>query len=436
MNLEQLRKKAADALEKAKGIRAKCQAENREPSEQENSEFDGAMKEHRDALASIKRLEDLQAAERDEQQRSQSRRSVIRETGTEVHDNAEDAPFRNFGEFLQCVRGAAIQPSAIDPRLLKRAALGANEKIGSEGGFLVGKDESQQILQDMHDVGILAPRCTEVPISANSNGIIINGVDESSRVDGSRWGGVRAYWADEAGTTTATKPAFRQVNLKLNKLFAVFYATDEMIADAAALGSLASRAFSEEMAFKVDDGIFRGVGAGQPQGVLNSGVLVSVSKETGQGAATILYENIIKMYARMPARSKARAAWFIHDDVMPQLMLMTLPGGTSSTPVYLPPSGAAAAPFGTIFGRPVIPIEHCETLGTVGDILFADFSQYYLATKGGVQQAESMHVQFLTGEMTFRFTYRVDGQTARSKKLTPYKGSNELSPFVVLATRA
>lgn len=359
------------------------------------------------------------------------------------HNRAEDAPFTSFGEFLQCVRAAATQPSAIDPRLQKRVALGANELVGAEGGFLVGKDMSAQILQDINDVGVIAPRCQPVPISAASNGITINGVDETSRADGSRFGGVQAYWQAEAESTTATKPKFRKIDLKLNKLLAVYYATDEVIADAAALGSLASRAFAEEMAFKIDDAIIRGDGAGKPLGILLSGSLVSVAKESSQVADTIMYENVVKMLARMTPRSLRNAVWYINQEVNAQLPLMTVKvknvAGTENvggSAVYIPPSGASGAPFGTLLGRPISVIEHAAALGDQGDIILGDFSQYLLATKGGLQQAESMHVQFLTGEMTYRFTYRCDGQPARKSALTPYKGSATLSPFVVLDARA
>lgn len=40
------------------------------------------------------------------------------------------------------------------------------------------------------------------------------------------------------------------------------------------------------------------------------------------------------------------------------------------------------------------------------------------------------------GEQAFRAFYRVDGQAVPRAALTPFKGSNTLSPFVVLATRA
>jgi HK97 family phage major capsid protein len=88
-------------------------------------------------------------------------------------------------------------------------------------------------------------------------------------------------------------------------------------------------------------------------------------------------------------------------------------------------------------GRPVIPIEHCSALGDLGDILLADMSQYYLATKGGVQMASSIHVQFLTDETVFRFVYRVDGQPSWNVALTPHLSTagQTLSPFVTLAAR-
>jgi HK97 family phage major capsid protein len=66
----------------------------------------------------------------------------------------------------------------------------------------------------------------------------------------------------------------------------------------------------------------------------------------------------------------------------------------------------------------------------------ADFSQYLLADKGGMQTASSTHVKFLYDETAFRITYRVDGQPVRGSAITPFKGSKSLSSFVTLAARA
>jgi len=165
---------------------------------------------------------------------------------------------------------------------------------------------------------------------------------------------------------------------------------------------------------------------------------VTVSKEIGQPAATILAENVIKMWARMWSRSRPNAVWFINQNIEPQLYTMSLSVGVGGIPVYMPANGLSDSPYGKLMGRPVIPIEQCQTLGTLGDIILADFSQYVLADKGGIQTAQSIHVQFTTDESVFRFVYRVDGQPIWNSALTPYKGgaSNSLSPFVVLETRS
>jgi hypothetical protein len=49
-----------------------------------------------------------------------------------------------------------------------------------------------------------------------------------------------------------------------------------------------------------------------------------------------------------------------------------------------------------------------------------------------MESASSMHVRFLNDEMAFRITFRVDGHALWNSALTPFKGTNTLSPFVTL----
>jgi HK97 family phage major capsid protein len=82
----------------------------------------------------------------------------------------------------------------------------------------------------------------------------------------------------------------------------------------------------------------------------------------------------------------------------------------------------------------LIECEYMSTMGTTGDIMLASLSQYQTIDKGGVQAASSIHVAFLTDQSVFRFVYRVDGAPMWHSALTPFKGSQTQSPFVVLAT--
>jgi HK97 family phage major capsid protein len=87
-----------------------------------------------------------------------------------------------------------------------------------------------------------------------------------------------------------------------------------------------------------------------------------------------------------------------------------------------------------IYGRPVVETEFNAALGTAGDILLADMSEYLMWEKNAVEAASSIHVQFLTDQTAFRYIYRVDGQTALASAITPANGSsNTQSPFVTLA---
>jgi HK97 family phage major capsid protein len=137
------------------------------------------------------------------------------------------------------------------------------------------------------------------------------------------------------------------------------------------------------------------------------------------------------MWNRLWARSRANSVWYINQEVEPYLYTLKI----GDTPVYVPAGGLSEKPYGTLFGRPVIPLEQCSAAGDLGDIILADASQYLLIDKGGINAASSIHVRFLYDENVFRFIYRVDGEPIWNKPLTPYKGFSTVSPFVTLAKR-
>lgn len=344
--------------------------------------------------------------------------------------------FRTLGELLSAVAKADTR-QGVDARLQEsRAATGMGEATPADGGWLVQSDFAVDLMTRTYNIGQILSRIPRIPVGPNANGLTLTMVNETSRANGSRWGGVTVSRTPEGGAGTGSRPKFRQMELKLKKLFGLCYASDELLQDAVALEAVINKAFPEEMSFVMEDEILNGTGAGQMLGILNGPALVSVAKETGQTAATVVYENINKMWSRMWAPSRANAVWLINQDVEPQFNAMGISVGTGGVPVYLPPGGMSETPFARVFGRTVLPVEQCQTLGTVGDIVLVDLSQYTMIDKGGIQAASSMHVRFLNDEGTYRFIARNDGQPSWNSALTPKNGSNTLSPFVALATRA
>lgn len=343
-----------------------------------------------------------------------------------THDEA-DQPMTP-GEFFQAVKIAGLYPGREDPRLKPmrfKDATGMSEGVPADGGYLLQPQVADGILQRMYNTGQILSRVASDPIGANSNSALYNGVDESSRAT-SRFGGVIGYWIGEGSSITASRPKFRQIELKLKKVAALCYATDEQIEDTTNLVSWLSRVVPEELRFQVEDAIYEGDGVGKPLGIMNSPCLVSHLRED---ANKILIGDIVGMWKRRWAGVNDYV-WLINQDVLGQLMTLA---GTYQY-VWMPPGGLADRPYAQLMGKPVIEVEYAATMGTTGDILLASLSQYQTINKGGINQASSIHVQFVTDETAFRFTYRIDGEPTWHSALTPFHGTNTQSPFVTLTS--
>ncbi len=364
---------------------------------------------------------------------------------------SEEEKNRCFGEMLQSVARAALPSGGqiagkpcgrIDNRLLQSEesrSSGLEASTPSLGGFLIGKELSSEIIMKAHKVSKIWNKVRKIPIGAGKNGLKIPFIDETSRATGSRLGGIQVYRLEEGGTKTASKPKFGLLEWTLKKMIGLCYATDELLEDATALGAIVKDGFAEEFSFRLDDECLNGTGAGQFLGILNSACLVTIAKESGQTAKTLIWENIQKIWAQFWPGGYDNGIWLINQNCWTQLMNMSIPIGTGGVPVWLPANLAKGRPNSTLMGLPVIVAEQCQTLGTKGDIYLADFTQYIAITKGGMQSATSIHVKFTTDETTFRFVLRNDAHPSWNSSLIPYKdatSSKPLSPFLTLATRA
>lgn len=442
MDIDKLREQHVDVTMRARAIQDEADTAQRELSADEAAKFEDLIVRAEQVAARIVREEALRGHEDGSRAsfraptKPQPEASGV--TGERITMTGEPKRFRSMGEQLQAIVRSSRPGGTVDPRLLEqqRAATGLNETLGGDGGFLVQQDFTEGLVKRTYELGTIASRVRKVPVGANKNGTKMPAVDESSRANGSRWGGVASYWGSEGGTLTASRPKFRQISLEFNKLYALVYATDELVEDAAALQSYVEMAASEELAFRLDDAILNGTGVGQPLGILNSGGLLTISKETGQPAATFVAENVSKMWARAFGPSRRNAVWLYNQDMEPQLDQLSLPIGTAGVPVYLPiGAGLVEASTPRLKGRPMLDVEQASTLGTVGDIVLANLDEYLLIERPP-QTAMSIHVAFLTDEVVFRFTYRVDGQPVWHTTLTPKNGSNTQSAFVALETRS
>lgn len=353
-------------------------------------------------------------------------------SGITVHERIENDPTRGFasiGDFALAIKGLYTPGSQIDQRLLIPGAAPTNyhKEGGSDEGRMVPPAFKEEIWEAVTegDESLMAIVDSE-PTSSNSVEIV---TDESTP-----WGatGVQANWRSEGAQLSASKLATSGVQVKLHELYAFVLATGELLQDAARLTARLTKKAPLAITYKCNEAIVNGTGAGQPLGWFTSGAKVSVAKEASQVAATVVAANVAKMFARLI--NPSQGIWFVNQDVLPQLMTMTL--GNNS--VFMPPvSGLVGAPGGFLLGRPVRFLENCQTVGTQGDIQFVNPKGYYCAHKGDAPEfAESMHLYFDYNMSAFRWIFRCGGQPYLSAAISPAKGSTTRSHVVVLDTRS
>ena len=350
-------------------------------------------------------------------------------------DKISNGPYHNFGEFAKAV---ARPDQKFANWNEERKVSGMSEGIAADGGFLVPPEWSNALLEAINEEGVIAPKCRNFPVNQNLSLPFLN----RGSLATSYTGGTTVYKPAEGVAKTTSYPILAKAELKLHKMAIVIYATDELIDDSSiALQTYLTTLASTEFAQTKDEDIIQGSGAGECLGVLNAPCTVSQAKETGQAADTIVTENIVKMYSRLYSRSAGKAVWLANPDCYPQLATLTINVGTGGAPVGLLQSitvgGIATATNTTLLGRPLILSEHCQTVGTVGDIILGDFSQYVTITKAGkgMETATSIHLKFLEDETAFRFVIRFDGQPWWAQAITPKHSALTQSPFITLASR-
>ena len=315
------------------------------------------------------------------------------------------------------------------PQLTKRSMV---EGIGSSGGFLVPVEYSRNIHNVALEDEIVLPRAMVQPMAVSEINIPAMDIgDHSSNL----FGGFIAYWKGEESTLTEADPKTREVSLKANKLTGFLKFSNELFSDMP--GNAGDKQLikicGKGLGFYRDQAFLTGTGAGQPQGLLNSNCKVSVSKESGQTAATIVYENIANMLARLYPGGFNKSIWICHISTIPQLLQLSITIGSAGSHVRVLNESNGKY---TMLGRPVIFTEKTEALGTEGDIILTDLTQYVCGVREELRIDLSQHVFFQTDHGAARLISRIDGQSLWGEALTLKDGTTTVSPIVTLADRS
>jgi HK97 family phage major capsid protein len=367
-----------------------------------------------------------------------------------VHTRAQDDPkqgFRDYEDYCNMVY-ASSRTGVVDQAWLNRpevaAALGNNTQAGEDGDFVVPPEFSSKLIERaMSGSPARAAFLSKVDmLQISGNSMTIPGLVDHDRSDVDiRHAGVVAYWTDEAAQVQRSQLKFRKIELKLHKVAALSYLTDEMRDDGVLnMGQRLTRTHGDALGEKIFNAVLFGTGVGQPLGVFSSNAdgKIDTAKEGGQDADTITTDNILDMEANLASDSEPNALWLGNREGRKQVRLLKEIIGTSGELLRLFERGKQGGEADMLDGFPIYWTDIMKKLGDRADIGIVDPTKYVMISKGGPDTQSSVHLRFDYMETAWRTSQRIDGKPMFDKQLTPRNGatSKRESPYVTLAERA
>ena len=329
--------------------------------------------------------------------------------------------FSSLGEFLQ-----VLDSGRFDSRISSLTASGVG---GVTGAVFVPDAFLIDFLSPPSEGEIVLPRCTPYPMGQVQSMHIcaVEYLDESTGAVA----GFAAQWVEEHGEFDEQELKTGKIVLNRKKLGIFHIASNEIAGNAGFVSGLET-ALNTATASHRDFAFINGNGVGKPKGLLNDPAKITVAKEGGQAAATINYTNVVNMLARLHPALHQNAVWLAHPDTLPQLLSLALVIGTGgeARPLMSESNGTYR-----LMGKEVLFTSKVPTLGTEGDLILVDLSQYAVGVGEGIMIQKSEHVRFQKDQTAWRVVYRCDGQGRWGKVFKPRSGATK-SFVVTLATRS
>ncbi len=304
------------------------------------------------------------------------------------------------------------------------------EGTPSLGGFSIPEPLAAKWLDESLPDEIIRPRCQVWPMTSAS--LKVPAFDGNDQSAGTYFGGFSLEFLAEEAAGTPKTGKLRLIELSAKKAGLFVNASSEVIEDGLGFEGQLTMAIKKSLSLGMDFYLLRGLGAGQPLGVLNSPGVISVAKETGQSADSLCYENLTKLFSRMYSEGHQRAIFIANPSTIPQLLTLSQAVGTGGNTIPVMTKGVNGF---EILGRPVVFSSNMPPLGDANDICYVDLSAYAMGLRRDLRIEKSIIPGWTTDVVSYRVLVRFDGCGTWSKVLTPRNGATQ-SWCVGLAERA
>jgi HK97 family phage major capsid protein len=325
--------------------------------------------------------------------------------------------WRSFNEFAK-----AIADNRADNRLEMRTFVEGDSTLG---GFLVPGEFTARLMDDSLGDEIIRPGAENYALNQSSRVIAAwDSADHSSNL----YGGWSMQWLGETdpGDIQTGKVRAMTITAKKGALFSE--CSRELLNDADGFEAGLGLGLRRAIGFYLDNAYIEGNGVAKPLGIINCPSSIQVDRTT---AGTLAYGDFVNMWSRLHGSFKSNSVWIINHDCASALL--NLQDGAGRL-IYLTESrgGVVQDIPQQIFGRPVYWTEKNPGLGSLGDVILVDRSQYAIGMAGDLLLDKSNAPKWTSDIISFRAIVRVDGDSLWDKAITPKHGANTLSWATVL----
>lgn len=319
-------------------------------------------------------------------------------------------PYEDREHFWQCVLTNQIPET--------RTMLAS---VGASGGYTVPAEMARDIYNAALEEATFLPYVRTFRMTTGT--LAVPAWDSETRSEGGI-AGFQGQWMPEDGTFTPVTPKMRIINLAAKKLGVYIDVSRECISDSLTLSQQLGPTMTRNLGYMLDAALYDGTGVGQPLGILRSPARIEVARSV---ANQIAWDDVKDMYVRLHPAFLRNARWFVSPSALAQLLDLADAGNNN---LFVQSAGPSIPP--TLLGRPVMINEHSKALGTTGDFIFADLTQYGYGLRQEIIVESTNAAQWTRDLMSFRAIVRCDGHCLMDTAITPVSGDS-LSSIVVLA---
>ena len=382
MTLEELRKKRAEAWDKARNFLDSKRNANGTLSEEDGKTYDALEKQIIDLGKEIKRLE--------------KQAEIEAEMNKNTSEPLTNKPHNSQSNVKSGIASEAYH-NAFWNKLKNKNYYDVQNvlEVGTDGkgGYLVPDEYERRLIQALEEENFFRGLATVIKTNSGTHEIpVVTNKGE-------------AVWIDENGSYTLSDDDFGQKTLSAYKLGTAIKVSQEILNDSAfniqnyISGEFARRiGVAEEAAFIAGDGVKK------PTGIFDD----TNGAETGHTTTSqnITFDDMMELYHSLKSPYRKKATWILNDQTLKALRKLKDSNGN-----YIwQPSISAGIPD-TILNRPYHTSTYVPVVGSGKKcIAFGDYSYYWIADRKGRSFQRLDELFAMTGQVGFLAYERVDGK--------------------------